>query len=156
MQMHRYQIYLVLFFLFFLSTDAALIYVANKTYEGRILLSSPKKAQVKNALQKDVIDAVLSSHFEINIKSGMGREHVINIKPKSNGLRSLLVQVMNAEDKKDVKIFQPDYPYEIAVNLVPHSRWTLRIHAQDQSGHDYFSSFRLLVSDDRCEFVQLS
>jgi hypothetical protein len=38
---------------------------------------------------------------------------VINIKPKSNGLRSLLVQVMNAEDKKDVKIFLE--------HIIPHS-----------------------------------
>ena len=156
MQIHRYQIYLLLFFLFFLSTDGALIYIANKTYGERVLLSSPKKTQAKTALQKDVVDAVLSSHFEINTKSGMGHERIISIRPKQDVLSHLLVQVMNTNAKKEVKIFKLDYPYEIAVNLPPHSRWTLRIHAQDNSGQDYRSSFRLLVSDDKCELVQLN
>jgi hypothetical protein len=123
-----------------------------------MLLGFSKKIYAKTGLTKNRINDALSNDFEINIHStDVIDQYLIDIKPtKSIASAQLSIQIMDMNNKVDVKILKLNYPYTLTLNLSAHSRKTLKIHAKDETGNDYHASFRLFCNHGKYALTQLS
>ena len=162
MKINKYQIYLLLFFIIFLSADAYFIFMANNTYEKKLTFNNFKKTttQVINHTQSN--DEALPSFFKINITPFNNKnDFIISLKmDKKIKFKKLVIQIYSIENKKIVKNFVFDFAkqnlYKIKFNSSNYNRWVLKVNLVNHLNHHYFSAYRIIFDKTDYGIIQIN
>jgi len=162
MKINKYQIYLILFFIIFLSADACFIFMANATYGKKLSFDNLKNISSKaiNNVQADSEN--LTKIFKIDIKP-LNKQNDFTIflrLDKSLHFKRLAVRIYNAEDKMAVKNFIFNFTkqnlYTIRLNASNCNRCVLKINLTDNLNHHYFSAYRMIFDKANYRIIQIN
>lgn len=163
MKINKYQLYLLLFFIVFLSADACFIFMASNTYEKKLPFDSFKKTTTKVINHTQSNDEALPNFFKINIALFNNSDFIISLKmDKKIDFKKLMIQIYSIENKNIVKNFMFDFTkqnlYKIKLNSLGYNRWVLKINLVDHSDHHhhYFSAYRMIFDKNNYRVVQIN
>ena len=162
MKINRYQLYLLLFFIIFLSADACFIFMASNTYEKKLPFNSVKNTTTKAINHAQSNDEALPSFFKINITPyNTNNDFIISLKmAKKINFKKLIIQIYSIENKKIVKNFMFDFNkqnlYKIKLNSSNYNRWVLKVNLVDHLNHHYFSAYRIIFDKTDHRVIQIN
>ncbi len=162
MKINKYQIYLFLFFIIFLSADACFIFMANNTYEKKLPFNSLKKTTTKVINHTQSNDKTLPNFFKINIISlNNNNDFIISLElDKKINFKKLAIQIHATENKKMVKNFVFDFTkqnlYKIKLNSSDYNRCLLKVNLIDHMNHHYFSAYRIIFDKTDYKVIQIN
>ncbi|MFK7761490.1 MAG: hypothetical protein AB8B46_05260 [Candidatus Midichloriaceae bacterium] len=162
MKINKYQIYLLLFFIIFLSADACFIFMANNTYEKKLPFNNLKNTTTKVINHTQSNDEALPSFFKINITPFNNKnDFIISLEMnKKINFKRLAIQIYNVENKKIVKNFVFDFTeqnlYKTKFNSSDYNRWVLKVNLVDHLNHHYFSAYRMIFDKTNYKVIQIN
>ncbi|WHA04933.1 hypothetical protein N3Z17_06855 [Candidatus Bandiella numerosa] len=162
MKINKYQIYLTLFFIIFLSADACFIFIANATYGKKLSFDNLKNIYSKtiNNVQADNENPPKISKIDIKPLNKQN-DFIIFLKlDKTLHFKRLAVRIYNAEDRMAVKNFIFDFTkqnlYRIKLNASNCKRCVLKINLRDNLNHQYFSAYRMIFDKANYRIIQIN
>jgi hypothetical protein len=162
MKINKYQIYLILFFIIFLSADACFIFIANATYGKKLSFDNLKNISSKaiNSVRTDSKN--LTKILKIDIKPlNKQNDFIIFLRlDKTLHFKKLAVRIYNAENRMTVKNFIFDFTkqnlYKIRLNSSNCNRCVLKVNLTDNLNHHYFLAYRMIFDKANYRIIQIN
>ena len=157
MKINKYQIYLFLFFIIFLTADVVFILIARKIYADKII-NTNDGLKISDKLN----NSQLSNFLQINYES-TNKKNILNLLLKFDDnilMKRLAIQLYDIENKTIINSFIFNNPesnfYKLSINSLKHKRFILRANFINSLNKKYFSAYRIIFNKNKYEIIQVN
>jgi hypothetical protein len=150
-KINRYQFYLILFFIIFLSGDIAFIFIAKNLYSNNTL-----------EVDSELDNSQLSNFFQIRFEP-TNEKNIFNLLLKFNNnilMGKVAIQLYNVENKKIIDSFVysnlHNNNYKFKINSLETKRLILRINLNSSFNKRHFLAYRVILHKNKHEITQIN